>query len=154
MSLGFKISAFIITKNEAERITKAIMSIKDIVDEIIVVDSGSTDDTVKIAEELGAKVVYNEWPGYVKQKTFAESLCTHPWILNLDADEELSEGLRNEISYVFAHDVQDQYKGYSLNFVIMHRFDTKPRFLAPANRFIRLYNRQLSKWINNNRSTI
>ena len=88
-----KISAFIITKNEAHRIAKSINSIKNIVDEIIVVDSGSNDDTVIIAEKLGAKVIFNEWPGYVKQKSFAESLCRHDWILNIDADEELTDKL-------------------------------------------------------------
>jgi hypothetical protein len=48
---------------------------KNIVDEIIVVDSGSTDATVVISQNLGAKVIFNEWPGYVKQKSFGESLC-------------------------------------------------------------------------------
>ena len=72
MSIKQKISAFIITKNEEQRIAKAINSIKDIVEEIIVVDSGSTDDTVNIATKLGAKVVHNDWPGYAKQKAFAE----------------------------------------------------------------------------------
>ncbi len=67
------ISAFIITKNEASRVAKAINSVKDIAEEIIVVDSGSGDDTVSIAESLGAKVIFNEWPGYVKQKSFAEN---------------------------------------------------------------------------------
>ena len=141
MSITQKISAFIITKNEEKRITKAIESIKDLVEEIIVVDSGSTDDTVNIAKKLGANVVHNDWPGYAQQKAFAESLCTNPWVLNIDADEELSVPLRNEIAYIFASEVQDQYKGYSINFVIMHRSDIKPRWLAPSNRFIRLYNR-------------
>lgn len=136
-----KISAFIITKNEEKRIAKAIDSIKDLVEEIIVVDSGSTDGTVKLAKKLGAKVVHNDWPGYAAQKAYAESLCTHQWVLNLDADEELSVNLKNEIGYIFASDMQDQYKGYSINFVIMHRLDRKPRWLAPSNRFIRLYNR-------------
>ncbi len=149
MSIKQKISAFIITKNEAQRITKAINSIKDIVEEIIVVDSGSTDDTVKIAKKLGAKVVHNDWPGYAKQKAFAESLCTNQWVLNIDADEELSEQLRNEIAYIFASQVEDQYRGYSINFVIMHRSDTKPRWLAPSNRFIRLYNRSFISFGNN-----
>ena len=141
MSITQKISAFIITKNEEKRIEKAINSIKDLVQEIIVVDSGSTDDTVKLAKKLGAKVVHNDWPGYAAQKAFAENLCTHPWVMNLDADEELSVGLRNEIAYIFASEAQDQYKGYSINFVIMHRLDRKPRWFAPSNRFIRLYNR-------------
>jgi len=72
-----KISGFIITKNEAHRIARAINSVKNIVDELIVIDSGSTDDTVSIAQELGARVVFNEWQGYVKQKSFGESLCKH-----------------------------------------------------------------------------
>ena len=87
------ISAFIITKNEASRVTRAINSVKDIAEEIIVVDSGSVDDTVSIAESLGAKVIFNEWPGYVKQKSFAESLCKNNWVLNIDADEELTQEL-------------------------------------------------------------
>ena len=107
MSITQKISAFIITKNEEKRIEKAINSIKDLVQEIIVVDSGSTDDTVKLAKKLGAKVVHNDWPGYAAQKAFAENLCTHPWVMNLDADEELSVGLRNEIAYIFASEAQD-----------------------------------------------
>ena len=149
MSITQKISAFIITKNEESRIAKAINSIKDLVEEIIVVESGSTDDTVKISQKLGAKVVHNDWPGYAQQKAFAESLCTNPWILNLDADEELSESLRNEIAYIFASELQDRYKGYSINFVIMHRKDVKPRWFAPSNRFIRLYNRNFVSFGNN-----
>src|SRR4051812_46312545 len=81
-----KISSFIIAKNEESRIARAINSLKQISEEIIVVDSGSTDKTVEIAESLGARVVYNEWPGYVKQKAFAEKLCKNDWVLNIDAD--------------------------------------------------------------------
>ena len=95
------ISAFIITKNEASRVAKAINSVKDIAEEIIVVDSGSVDDTVSIAESLGAKVIFNEWPGYVKQKSFAESLCKNNWVLNIDADEELTQELQAEIKQIF-----------------------------------------------------
>lgn len=143
-----KISAFIITKNEEKRIAKAIDSIKDIVEEIIVVDSGSTDDTVNIARNLGAKVFHNDWQGYARQKAYAESLCKNRWVFNLDADEELSVPLRNEIEYIFASAVQDQYKGYSINFIIMHRADVKPRWLAPSNRFIRLYKTEFASFKN------
>jgi glycosyltransferase involved in cell wall biosynthesis len=66
------ISAFIITKNEVCRVTGAINSVKDIAEEIIVVDSGSVDDTVSIAESLGAKVIFNEWPGYVLGKNLVQ----------------------------------------------------------------------------------
>lgn len=148
MSTAPKISAFIITKNEEKRISKAIESIKNLVEEIIVVDSGSTDDTVSIATKLGAKVIHNDWPGYAKQKAFAESLCTNPWVLNIDADEELSEKLQNEISYIFASNVQDQYKAYSINLIIMHRSDKKPRWLAPSNSRVSLYNRGFASFGN------
>lgn len=143
-----KISAFIITKNEASRIMTAINSIKEIVDETIVIDSGSSDNTVQIAESLGARVVLNQWCGYVKQKAFGESLCKHQWILNIDADEELSHELKDEIEFIFASDIQDRYYAYRVNFVILHRNDIKPRFLAPSNKFIRLYNSTLCSFAN------
>ena len=145
-----KISAFIITKNEEMRITNAIKSIQDVVDEIIVVDSGSTDNTVKIATTLGAKVVHNDWPGYTKQKTFAEALCSHSWVLNIDADEELSESLQHEIGEIFRSNVQDRYKGYTINCTIVHRCDTKLklRWFAPSNRVLRLYHRDFASFGN------
>jgi len=143
-----KISAFIIAKNEALQIARAISSIKDIADEIIVIDSGSTDDTVAIAKKLGANVVFNEWPGYVAQKSFGEQLCKHDWILNIDADEELTPELQAEIKQQFSSKDYDNYKAYDINFVILHRSDKHARFLAPANRFIRIYNRKICSFAN------
>ena len=148
-----KISAFIIAKNEASRIGRAINSIKKIVDEIIVIDSGSTDDTVKVVKNLGVKVIFNEWRGYVKQKSFGENLCKHDWILNIDADEELSQELQDEIEFIFASNNQDHYLAYQMNFVIIHRNESKPRFLAPSNKFIRLYNRKYSCFSNVTKTT-
>jgi glycosyltransferase involved in cell wall biosynthesis len=148
-----KISAFIITKNEAHRVAAAINSVKNIVEEVIVIDSGSTDDTVAIAEKLGAKVVFNEWPGYVKQKSFGEKLCKNDWVLNIDADEELTEDLQREIKQRFSSDNYEEYKAYDINFVILHRNDKKARVLAPANRFIRLYNRKFCSFSNTTKTT-
>ncbi len=148
-----KISAFIITKNEANRIEKSINSIKDIVEEIIVIDSGSTDKTVEIAQKLGAKTIFNKWPGYVKQKSFGESLCKNDWVLNIDADEELTPQLRQEIKDIFVNNKNDAYKAYDINFVILHRRDKKARFWAPANRFIRIYDRRICSFANIKNST-
>ena len=85
------LSAFIISKNEADRISRPIKSVIDWVDEVIVVDSGSTDDTVAVAERLGARVVHHEWKGYGAQKRHGEDQCRNHWLLNLDADEEVTE---------------------------------------------------------------
>ncbi len=147
-----EISAFIITKNEEERIAKAINSIKKIVKEIIVVDSGSTDNTVEIARDLGARVVFNEWRGYVKQKAFAESLCLNDWILNIDADEELSPELQEEVILRFKKNAS-QFLAYEINFVILHRRDARPRLFAPSNKFIRIYDRRFSSFANTKDST-
>lgn len=148
-----KLSCFIIAKNEEHRIAFTISSIKNIVDEIIVIDSGSTDNTVKIAEELGARVVYNPWPGYVAQKAFGEALCNYDWVLNIDADEELTPELGHEIEFIFKSGNQDRYAAYQINFVILHRRDIKPRLFAPANKFIRVYNRKFCSFSNTVNST-
>ena len=87
------ISATIITHNEAASIARAIRSL-DCADEILVVDSGSTDETVKIASELGARTILHPWEGFVNQKNFAVHEAQHEWILSLDADEELNEDAR------------------------------------------------------------
>lgn len=148
-----KLSGFIIAKNEEHRIAYTINSIKNIVDEIIVIDSGSTDNTVKIAEELGARVVYNPWSGYVAQKAFGEALCSHDWVLNIDADEELTPELGYEIEFIFKSGNQDRYPAYQINFVILHRRDKKPRLFAPANKFVRVYNRKFCSFSNTVGST-
>jgi glycosyltransferase involved in cell wall biosynthesis len=90
------ISATIITHNEAENIARAIRSL-DCADEILVVDSGSTDATVQIAAELGARTLAHPWEGFAAQKDFAVREARHEWILSLDADEELNEEARAAI---------------------------------------------------------
>lgn len=106
------ISATIITKNESDRISEAIESVKNWVDEVIIVDSGSSDDTIFKAQKLGAKVFFNEWPGYGKQKRFAEENSSNDWILNLDADERITHELKEEIINIFGKhdDLADGYK--------------------------------------------
>ncbi|HXH48927.1 MAG TPA: glycosyltransferase family 2 protein [Terriglobia bacterium] len=90
------ISATIITRNEATNIARAIRSL-DCADEILVVDSGSTDETVKIAAELGARTVTHPWEGFAAQKNFAVREASHDWVLSLDADEEFDEEARAAI---------------------------------------------------------
>jgi glycosyltransferase involved in cell wall biosynthesis len=91
-----KISATIITHNEEDNIREACESVAW-ADEIIVVDSGSTDKTREIAETQGATVINREWPGFSAQKQFAVEQARHDWVFSLDADERVSEELNNSI---------------------------------------------------------
>jgi glycosyltransferase involved in cell wall biosynthesis len=90
------LSVTIVTLNEEANIRQAIESVRW-AEEVIVVDSGSTDKTLELAKTLGAKIIHNPWPGYGKQKNFAQSQASHDWVLNIDADEVVPEALRAEI---------------------------------------------------------
>lgn len=103
------ISVFMITLNEAQHIKEALSSVKSFA-EIIVVDSGSTDGTQEIAKSMGAKVVHNNWPGFAKQKNFAMSLCRNEWVLNLDADEVLTEQLAISIQHAVNAQQADAFR--------------------------------------------
>lgn len=91
-----KISVIIITKNEAENIFECLNSVKW-ANEIIVIDSGSSDNTVSIAKEFTDKVFFNVWKGFADQKSFAMHQAKNDWVLSLDADERVTEKLRDEI---------------------------------------------------------
>jgi len=90
------ISVAIIVQDEADRLPDAIRSVA-FADEIVVLDSGSTDGTLEIAEALGAKVIRTDWPGFVAQKNRAIAETSHPWIFALDADERVSPALARAI---------------------------------------------------------
>ena len=138
----FPISVFIIAKNEADRIPLAIASVIDWVDEVIVIDSGSEDETVSISESMGAKVVFKEWEGYGPQKVFGESLCNNDWLLNIDADEEITPSLRKEIERVFENESM-QRDAYRLPILPIYGFQTKGHPWNAFHKPVRLY--KLSK---------
>ena len=92
-----RITGTIITFNEEQRIAEAIASLS-CCEEVIVVDSGSTDRTCDIARALGARVFEHNWPGYSKQKNFAAERACNDWILSIDADERVSVELSAEIA--------------------------------------------------------
>jgi glycosyltransferase involved in cell wall biosynthesis len=91
-----KLSIVIITKNEADNIRACLESVKW-ADEIIVVDSGSSDATVEICRELGAHVYQHDWPGFGMQKNRALSYATHEWVFSIDADERVTPELESEL---------------------------------------------------------
>ena len=91
------LSAVIIARNEAANIERVIESVLGVVTEVLVIDSGSTDGTQQLARALGAKVLDIEWKGYGATKNWAAAQAANPWILSLDADEELTDHLRATI---------------------------------------------------------
>lgn len=104
------LSVSIISFNEERNIGACIEAIQDIAAEIIVVDSHSTDQTVAIAREYGAKVFVEDWKGHVAQKNSALDKCTQPWVLSLDCDEVLSPELKAAIIAVLAAPSVDGYQ--------------------------------------------
>jgi glycosyltransferase involved in cell wall biosynthesis len=112
-----KLSVTVITRNEAAHIEACLASVAW-ADERLVVDSGSTDDTVARAERAGARVLVRDWPGYAEQKNVAAGETAHDWILSLDADERVTPALANEIQRLLATD--PPAPGYRLPRVTWH----------------------------------
>jgi glycosyltransferase involved in cell wall biosynthesis len=136
------LSVFIIAKDEEKRIAQTINSVKSFADEIIVVEDGSKDNTVMVAEKAGAKVVHNKWQGYGPQKIFGEKLCKNNWVLNIDADEEVTGELTDEIINLLTKKKVDQYTGYKIKITNTLWYEKKPRWFANHINRIRLYDKR------------
>ena len=107
-----KLSVAIITYNEEERLPACLASVS-FADEVVVVDSGSSDATVPLAEKFGARVFTRPWPGFGPQKQFAIDQCQGEWILLLDADERLPLATAQEIQAILNSD--NTVDGYEIN---------------------------------------
>lgn len=140
------ISVFIIAKDEADRIGTAIESIRDLVAEIIVLDSGSSDDTTAVAEAAGAKVSFRAWQGYGPQKRAAEDLCTHDWVLNLDADERATPQLVAEIRGLFASGGIGAADFWRVRILDEFPHETQPARWAYGYNQIRLYRPSIGRF--------
>ena len=108
-----RLSLFLITYNEEDNLARCLEAAKDICDEIVIVDSGSTDRTREIAERYGAKFLVRKFDGFAAQKGYALSNCTGEWALSLDADEVLDEDLSREIRSRIAN-ANDSVAGYEI----------------------------------------
>src|SRR5947209_12380713 len=108
------LSVCIITFNEEANIQRTLESVKNIADEIIVVDSHSTDDTMVLAQSLGAKVFIEEWKGFAPQKNSALAKASCDWVLSLDADEEVSQELAGSIRTLLRSPGPPALNGYRM----------------------------------------
>jgi glycosyltransferase involved in cell wall biosynthesis len=105
----------IITLNEEVNIARTLRSVREIADEVVLVDSGSTDATVSLARESGAKVFVEPWKGFARQKNSALQKATCDWILSLDADEEVSPELAASIKALLNSGSAPPFAGYTMN---------------------------------------
>lgn len=135
------LSCCIIAQDEGDRIDRCIRAVQDIVDEIVVVDSGSKDDTVARCERLGAKVVFHKWDGYGPQKRFAEDCASNDWILNLDADEVVTPELAREIAALMRVP-EGRLAAYRFRQVTVYPGKEHPRLWADFHNYVRLYDRR------------
>ncbi|WP_425410348.1 glycosyltransferase family 2 protein [Hyphococcus sp.] len=97
------VSAIIRTKNEERLIAEVVQAALLVAREVIVVDSGSTDRTISLARDAGAEVIEQAWLGWGRQKRFAEDACAHDWILDLDADEVVTQAFADELAGLFRY---------------------------------------------------
>ena len=140
-----KITATIITLSEAKNIRAACESVSW-ADEILVVDSGSTDATREIAEHCGARVIERAWPGFAEQKQFAADEAQHEWIFSLDADERVSDELRASIADLVSKNDEQLADGY----FVSRRAFYMGRWIRGGgwypDRQLRLYKKSRGRW--------
>ncbi|MGO4173360.1 glycosyltransferase family 2 protein [Bosea sp. TAF32] len=139
------LSIFLIALNEVDRIGRTIEAARALSDDIVLVDSGSTDGTQALAESLGARVIFNPWPGYGQQKRFAEEQCRHDWLLNVDADEVLPPDLVAEISALFASGPPPA-DAYKIRIAEIFPGEKAPHRFAYALAPVRLYRKSWGRY--------
>tara|TARA_Y100001934_G_scaffold271719_1_gene358700 strand:+ start:441 stop:1208 length:768 start_codon:yes stop_codon:yes gene_type:complete len=110
-----RISVCIITLNEEANLRRCLQSCTGLAEEMVVLDSGSIDGTEGVAQEFGARWIVRDWPGYMRQKNNVIGLAEEDWVLNLDADEALSPGLRRAIEDLKKTKPPDSVGGFSMS---------------------------------------
>jgi glycosyltransferase involved in cell wall biosynthesis len=139
------LSCFIITYNEADRLPLVLEALGDLAQEVVVIDSGSDDGTQEVARRFGARVIEHAFPGYGPQKRFAEDECRNPWLLNLDADEVISQKLRAEIAELFKAG-EPQADAYEISIHEVFPGEDEPHPFGYALAPVRLYRRDKGRY--------
>lgn len=141
------LSVAMITLNEERILEKTLNSVKDFADEIVIVDSGSTDRTREIAEKFGAKFIEQKWLGYGMQRNKAIESSSHEWILNIDADEEISPALKEKIIKIKKGEIEGDV--FTVNFASVC-FGKKLKHGGWSNSYhIRLFKKSAGRFNDN-----
>lgn len=141
--MSISISALIITFNEERNIERCLSSLKDVADEIVVVDSFSTDNTEEICKKFNVRFIQNAFEGHIQQKNFAIDSAQNEWVLSLDADEALSEELLNSIREMKKTPV---FKGYRMNRLTNYCGHWIKHCGWYPDTKVRLVNRNFARW--------
>ncbi|MFC0282648.1 glycosyltransferase family 2 protein [Camelimonas abortus] len=144
-SSDIQISVFVIARDEADRIGPVLDAARRVSDDVIVIDSGSTDGTQEVARARGARVIHHDWPGYGMQKRFGEDQCRHDWVLNLDADEVMPDDLLREIRALFAAG-PPPCDAYRIRIAEMFPGEKAPHPLGFSLAPVRLYRRSAGRY--------
>jgi len=147
MTARAPLSACVITFNEADRIEACLHSLR-FCDEVIVVDSHSTDATRELARALGAKVIERDWPGFRSQKDFAVHAASSDWVLCVDADERVSDELRCEIEALRERGFP-RFAGWSMARITDYFGEFLRHGNAFPDRLVRLFDRRRGGWQGN-----
>jgi glycosyltransferase involved in cell wall biosynthesis len=138
-----KLSVVIITFNEERNIARAINSVKDLADEIIVVDSFSTDQTKQICKKLNISFYEHKWSGYSNQKNYANSLAQYDYIFSLDADEEVDETLKIDI-------LNHKEKGFNGVYIVNRLVNYCGQWIKYSSWYpdkkMRIFPKSMAKW--------
>ncbi|MBP7079120.1 MAG: glycosyltransferase family 2 protein [Synergistales bacterium] len=132
------LSVYMITLNEELRLPVTLKGLQGLADEIIIVDAGSIDRTQEIARSFGSKVFFRPWDNYSSQKKFAENLCSGDWLMNIDADEEISIELSHEIRKAIE---EGQYDAFRLRIMDVFPGQARPYRWVKGYNIVRLYRR-------------
>jgi glycosyltransferase involved in cell wall biosynthesis len=147
MSKRSPLSVFLITCDEERHLSQVLSRIPHWVKDVVIVDSGSTDQTPEIARRWGARFIHHEWLGYGAQKRFAEEQCKNDWLLNLDGDEVMSERFVDNLTKLYDEGFGfNDTCGYYVQIDTIYPGDEKPRPWAHDYEVVRLYNKSAGRY--------
>lgn len=132
------LSVYIVTLDEEKRLPTTLQALQGLADEIVIVDAGSKDRTQEIIRSFGAKLYFRPWDNYASQKKHAESLCSGDWLMNIDADEEISPELAVELR----KSIEDgRFDAFKLRIAAVFPGLPRPSPWVKCNNVVRLYRR-------------
>jgi glycosyltransferase involved in cell wall biosynthesis len=139
------LSIVILTKNEAQNIARCLQPLFGLTDDILIVDNGSTDNTIEIAQSMQANILQTTWKGYSRTKNEGNAQAKYDWILSLDADEVIHEDLKNEIIQLFSTELKET-ESFAIQRKMMY-CGQQLNYGAVANEFrLRIFNRKNGLW--------